>query len=134
MRKQIYWKATAQRARKMSDAIWIERIDERVAQTPGGSGAKQGRASGWSSRNNLTKAFLGAASFELPWALHGFLLFGVLLMNPGLLCMLHYLFLQWSSADLENAPDWEAVYSRLEEQHLFLGRCLGQLFRPVSCI
>ena len=57
------------RARKMSDAIWIERIDERVAQTPGGSGAKQGRASGWSARNNLTKAFLGAASFELPWAL-----------------------------------------------------------------
>jgi hypothetical protein len=29
----------------------------------------QGKASGASAFNNLTKAFLGAASFELPWAL-----------------------------------------------------------------
>ena len=59
-----------ERPRKLSmSGPWIERIDETVAKTPGGSGAKQGTASGWSARNNLTKAFLGAASFELPWAL-----------------------------------------------------------------
>jgi len=36
---------------------------------PGRSTKQQGTASGWSARCNLTKAFLGAASFELPWAL-----------------------------------------------------------------